>query len=354
MGEYDNSGTKVTPLRIDWDRGYVEYLDQRYLPHKEIWVKVDDAESTCRAIKDMILRGAPLIGVAGALGVYLQARRCLETGKTNSALITELLRVINELSDSRPTAVNLKWALNRVKELIHKNIGCEPEELVKLLEAEVKAIIEYEREVCAKMAQHAKEFLTSLVPNLRNVLTHCNTGALATTGIGTALGVIRKLAEDRDIFVWVDETRPYLQGARLTAWELQKDGINFKIIVDSCACYLMSRGQVDAVIVGADRITRSGDTANKIGTLALAVSANRYDIPFIVVAPRSSIDLNLKDGSSIPIEERSQEEVLNILDTRIAPLNCEAFNPGFDVTPGELISAIITEEGVYLPPFDLG
>ncbi len=341
---------KVSPLRVDWDKGIVSFIDQRIIPYEERWVEVRDGKETYQAIKDMVLRGAPLIGVAGALGVYLQAKRDIESGMSFDEILHDLEATIDLLRKSRPTAVNLFWALEKVRNAIHTSSLRDSSELLNLLRKVAEEIINYESEVCVKMSEIGAKLLLDLKPTLRRVLTHCNTGALATTGPGTALGVIRKLAElVPDLMVWVDETRPYLQGARLTAWELVKEGIDHRVISDSAAAYLMSKGLVDAVLVGADRIALNGDTANKIGTYSLSLGAKRHGIPFIVVAPISSVDPNLPDGSSIPIEERPEDEVHYIRGVRITPEQSKAFNPAFDVTPAELISYIITERGAFKP-----
>jgi len=337
----------VTPLRINWELGKVWYIDQRKIPFEENWVEVYDAETSFNAIKEMVLRGAPLIGVAGALGVFLQAKRLMEKGTDLSAMKANLKDSIDLLRKSRPTAVNLSWALNQVEAVLRE--ADSPEDLLKKLRRKAEEIINYEHDVCVKMAEIGSELLLKLNPDLHRVSTHCNTGALATTGPGTALGVIRWLAKKTDIFVWVDETRPYLQGARLTSWELIKEGIDHKVIADSVAPYLMSRGMVDAVLVGADRIARNGDTANKIGTYSLGVAAKRHGVPFIVVAPFSSIDFTLRSGDEIPIEERSEDEVHYIRGVRITPEGARAYNPAFDVTPAELISYIVTERGAFRP-----
>ena len=342
-----SSSFSVTPLRVDWEKGKVWYIDQRRIPFEEVWVETHDAETTYRAIKDMVLRGAPLIGVAGALGVYLQAKRLMERSVSLEEMRNNLSSSVELLKKARPTAVNLTWALSQVREVLEG--AHTSEELLRLLREKAQEIINYERDVCVRMAEIGSELLLRIKPDLKRVSTHCNTGALATTGPGTALGVIRWLAKKRDILVWVDETRPYLQGARLTSWELLKEGIEHKVIADSVAPYLMSKGLVDAVLVGADRIARNGDTANKIGTYSLAVAAHRHGIPFIVVAPFSSIDFSLRSGEDIPIEERSEDEVHYVRGVRITPEGAKAYNPAFDVTPAELITYIVTERGAFKP-----
>ncbi len=344
--------SEFMPLRIYWDSGTAEFIDQRRLPYEEVWVRVEDARSTYRAIKDMVLRGAPLIGVAGALGIYLEARRLSDKGENPKPLLRKLLEAIALLKDARPTAVNLSWALDKVKKGLESFEGnIDNDVIVNRLYQLVSDIIAYERDVCDRIAENGALLALELRPNLRKVLTHCNTGALATPGIGTALGIIRRLHHLKGIEVWVDETRPYLQGSRLTAWELQKEDIPHRIISDSAACYLMSKGEVDLVVVGADRIASNGDTANKIGTLSLAVCASRYGIPMVIAAPESSIDKDIEDGSLIEVELRAEEEVLTCSGVRVAPKGSRAFNPAFDVTPSELITAIVTEKKAHKYPF---
>jgi methylthioribose-1-phosphate isomerase len=310
-----SSSTAVEPIRWRGDR--LELLDQRLLPDKKVYVVCRTAEQVAKAIKDMVVRGAPAIGVAAAYGVVL--------GK-GSAKAYEVLRA------SRPTAVNLFWALERMKK-------------ARDLEAEARAI--YQEDLAANRALGERG--AELIPEAARVMTHCNTGALATAGHGTALGVIRS-AKGKNVSVIACETRPYLQGARLTAWECLQEGIPCTLITDSMAGHLMSRGEVDVVIVGADRIAANGDVANKIGTYSLAVMAKRHGVPFYVAAPLSTFDLAIPDGSQIPIEERPAEEVLGYRKVRWAPKGVRVRNPAFDVTPAELITGIISDKGVVLHP----
>ena len=305
----------VEPLRWRGDR--LELLDQRELPAKTVYIACRTAEEVARAIKDMVVRGAPAIGCAAAFGVVL--------GKGTKA-------AYEILAKSRPTAVNLFWALERMKR-------------AKDLEAEAEAI--YAEDLAANQAMG--RLGAELIPDRARVMTHCNTGALATAGHGTALGVIRS-AKDKKISVIANETRPYLQGARLTAWELLQEGIPCTLITDSMAGHLMSTGEVDVIIVGADRIAANGDVANKIGTYPLAVLAKRHAIPFYVAAPLSTFDPKIPDGSHIPIEERPATEVTGYGDKRWAPEGVSVRNPAFDVTPAELITGIICEKGVVLSP----
>jgi methylthioribose-1-phosphate isomerase len=307
--------TKVEPIRWRGDR--LELLDQRLLPDKKTYVTCRTAEQVAKAIKDMVVRGAPAIGCAAAFGVVL--------GK-GSAKAYEVLR------KSRPTAVNLFWALDRMK-------GAGD------LEAAAKAI--YDEDLAANRAMGERG--AELMPQGARIMTHCNTGALATAGHGTALGVVRS-SKSKKVSVIACETRPYLQGARLTAWECIQEGIPCTLITDSMAGHIMSRGDVDVVIVGADRIAANGDVANKIGTYPLAVMAKRHGIPFYVAAPVSTFDVDIPDGSHIPIEERPGEEVLGYRKVRWAPKGVKVRNPAFDVTPAELITGIICEKGIVLKP----
>ena len=306
---------EVEPIRWKGDR--LELLDQRLLPDQTVYVTCRTAEEVAAAIRDMVVRGAPAIGCAAAFGV------ALAQGSPSSY---EVLR------KSRPTAVNLFWALDRMKK-------------AKDLKAEAEAIFNEDL-----AANHAMGKLgAELIPKNARVMTHCNAGALATAGYGTALGVIRS-SKHKNISVIANETRPYLQGARLTAYEMVQEGIPVTLITDSMAGHLMSRGEVDVIVVGADRIAANGDTANKIGTYALAVLAKRHGIPFYVAAPMSTFDPKIRDGSKIPIEERPASEVTGYRGKRWAPEGVSVRNPAFDVTPAELITGIITERGVVKKP----
>jgi len=305
----------VQPLRWKGDR--LELLDQRLLPDQTVYVTCRTAAEVAQAIRDMVVRGAPAIGCAAAFGVVLSK------GSPESYEV---------LAKSRPTAVNLFWALDRMKK-------------AKDLEAEAIAI--FEEDLAANRAMGDRG--AALIPEGARIMTHCNAGALATAGYGTALGVIRS-AKGKNISVIANETRPYLQGARLTAYELVQEGIPCTLITDSMAGHLMSKGEVDVVVVGADRIAANGDVANKIGTYSLAVLAKRHGIPFYVAAPLSTFDPSIPDGSHIPIEERAGSEVTGYRDTRWAPQGVSVRNPAFDVTPAELITGIICEKGVVMHP----
>jgi methylthioribose-1-phosphate isomerase len=295
----------------------LELLDQRELPEKTVYVTCRTADEVARAIRDMVVRGAPAIGCAAAFGVVL------DKGSEKSFQV---------LAASRPTAVNLFWALARMRK-------------AKDLKREAEAIFAEDLAANRAMGKLGAE----LIPDRARVMTHCNAGALATAGYGTALGVIRS-AKSKIISVIACETRPYLQGARLTAWEMVQEGIPCTLITDSMAGHMLSRGEVDVIVVGADRIAANGDVANKIGTYALAVLARRHDIPFYVAAPLSTFDADIPDGSHIPIEERPAAEVTGYRDLRWAPQGVKVRNPAFDVTPAELISGLITENGVVLQP----
>jgi len=309
----------VQPIRWKGDR--LELLDQRLLPEKTVYLTCRTAAEVAAAIRDMVVRGAPAIGCAAAFGIALDKK----SGRPLDA-------AFEALASSRPTAVNLFWALERMK---------------KAKDPEAEAIAIYEEDLAANRAMG--KLGAELIPEGARVMTHCNTGALATAGYGTALGVIRS-AKDKKISVIANETRPYLQGARLTAWELVQEGIPCTLITDSMAGHLMSRGEVDVVIVGADRIAANGDVANKIGTYPLAVLAKRHGIPFYVAAPLSTFDPKIPDGSHIPIEERPAAEVTGYRGTRWAPEGVSVRNPAFDVTPAELITGIICEKGIAYPP----
>ncbi len=326
---------------IEWSDEGVRLLDQRLLPKLEQWVVLKDALGVAQAIRDMVVRGAPAIGITAAYGVVLAAReRYAESSDQWKNLIEEDLKL---LAQSRPTAVNLFWALDRMKEKMN-GLNGDP---VSALLAEAKLI--HEEDIAAN--RYMGELGAALIEAPCAVLTHCNAGALATGGIGTALGVIRAaFAANKIQHVFADETRPWLQGARLTAWEMVEENIPVTLIADGAAATLMKQGKVKWVIVGSDRIAANGDVANKIGTYSLAVAARYHGVKFMVVAPTSTVDMAIASGDDIPIEERAQSEVLTISGQRIAPQAANAWNPSFDVTPAELVDAIITEKGVVEAP----
>lgn len=316
-------------------------LDQRLLPEKEVYHLYTNYEDVAKAIKDMVVRGAPAIGITAAFGISLAVEKCslVEKNKFNDFFN----HVLNVFSKTRPTAVNLFWAIERMKRVYEKNRHLGLEDIKVVLKKEALSIYEEDINICKKIG----EIGSNLIGNNFRILTHCNAGALATSEYGTALSIIRHAySEGKNIRVFADETRPYLQGARLTSWELHKDNIPVTVICDNMAGYLMSKGEIDCIIVGADRIAGNGDTANKIGTYSLAVLANYHKIPFYIAAPISTIDIKISDGSQIPIELRSSEEITHFKGQRIVPEGVSVFNPSFDVTPSHLITAIITEKGI--------
>ncbi|MFQ3616902.1 MAG: S-methyl-5-thioribose-1-phosphate isomerase [Cyanobacteriota bacterium] len=336
--------TQVYP--VIWQDDHVWLIDQNRLPTEYDLVQISRCDDMAIAIKTMIVRGAPAIGVAAAYGMYLGARE-IETGDREQFL-RELESVATKLRATRPTAVNLFWATERMLKVARQTIG--PVEYLKtVLLQTAQAIQTEDLETCRAIGDHGLAALPTTPHKLR-LLTHCNAGALATAGYGTALGVVRSVwREDRLERLYADETRPRLQGARLTAWECVQEGIPTTLITDSMAAHCMQRGLVDAVVVGADRITANGDTANKIGTYSLALVSRAHNIPFYVAAPLSTVDFSLSDGSKIPIEQRDPIEIYQIGETIIAPEGLDYYNPSFDVTPAELITGIITEYGVVKP-----
>jgi len=302
-----------------------------------------------KAIKTMVIRGAPAIGVAAAMGIALGMKRSKATGTKQFA--TEFQRTCDLMAATRPTAVNLFWAIDRMKRTFAEAAqgGCSVDELKARLEADAHAIHDEDVASCKTMGAHG----AAMVPDNARILTHCNAGALATAGYGTALGVIRAAAEQgKKIAVLADETRPFLQGARLTAWELVKDGIDTTVITDNMTASMMRQANIDLVVVGADRIAANGDVANKIGTYGVAVLAKEHGIPFYVAAPLSTIDLNTPDGSGIPIEERNDREVTHVGSYRLTPEGARIRNPAFDVTPAKYVTAIVTEQGIARAPYD--
>ncbi|HIB68024.1 MAG TPA: S-methyl-5-thioribose-1-phosphate isomerase [Phycisphaerales bacterium] len=329
-----------------WKDNKVHMVDQRRLPTEEIWLTYETAEAVADAIKTMVVRGAPAIGVSAAYGLALEA---LNFDGTRDSLLSALEAKAAILEATRPTAINLKWALDRMLRFARKGSHSDVKELCSALVEEAQEIHAEDIRLCKAIGDAG----ATLIPQGAKVLTHCNAGALATGDYGTALGVIRS-ARDKISHVWVDETRPFLQGARLTAWELMKEEIPCRLICDNMAGHFMQRRMVDAVVVGADRITANGAVANKIGTYNLAVLCRFHEIPLYVAAPYSTVDLNLSDGMDIPIEERDRREVTHVGQTQIAPDNVPVANPAFDVTPPELVSAIITERGVIKAPFAQG
>jgi len=312
-----------------WQDGHLSMLDQRILPTREAWLPLTTHEMVAESIRDMTVRGAPAIGVAAAYGMALAAKNGADRDEASALLAA-----------SRPTAVNLFWALDRIKTM--------PSFAFEDVLAEAQKIEAEDYAMNLAIGEHG----AALIPEGANILTVCNTGALATAGHGTALGVIRSAHDaGKNIHVWTCETRPRQQGLRLTAYELVKEGIPFHSIADGAAASIMRAGKVDCVIAGADRIAANGDSANKIGTYSLAVLARHHGIPFYIAAPSSTLDVTLATGDLIPIEERTGEELTHIEGVQVGPDGCHVFNPAFDVTPGELIDGIITEKGVHRPPY---
>jgi methylthioribose-1-phosphate isomerase len=328
---------------IQWKNDRVVMLDQRLLPHREVYRVCRDHDEVATAIREMVIRGAPAIGVAAAMGVALGALNAPAKGFDR-----RFERMLADLAKTRPTAVNLSWALQRMRRIYLEHRCAGIETVKRALTAEAQKIFKDDIAANRQLGRHG-------VPLLRwakKIMTHCNAGALATAGYGTALGVLRALKESgREFEVVVNETRPFLQGARLTAWELKKEKIPATLITDNMAGYLMQNGRVDAVVVGCDRVAANGDVANKIGTYTLAVLARRHGIPFYVAGPTSSIDSACPSGKDIPIEQRDPKEVSHLFGKAMAPKGIRVVNPAFDVTAHELISAIVTEKGVIHPPY---
>jgi methylthioribose-1-phosphate isomerase len=332
---------------IIWKEDHVRIIDQTYLPRREVYNDIRDMGSMWEAIKKLRIRGAPAIGIAGGYGLYLGIKDLPEAGL--QSFWVEVDRVIDYLLSARTTAVNLEWALQRIKTTMQAN---KDESIAKIKEVALKTaktIHAEDKRICKQIGENG----APLVQKNDKILTHGNTGSLATGQYGTALSVILHAYQmGKNIEVWVRETRPLMQGARLTAWELQQYDIPMKLIVDSAAGLLMRQGKIDRIFVGADRIAANGDTANKIGTYPLAVLARCNEIPFYVAAPLSTVDEALKDGTEIPLEERGSEEITVFNESQIAPKKTPVFNPAFDVTPYEYIDGFITENGIIEPPFD--
>jgi len=332
---------------IEWlsDQNKVRFIDQTKLPGALDYVVTDDYQVICNAIKRLAVRGAPAIGVAGAYGVVIGAGRIQQ--QDYGEFVAELRRRMEELRSVRPTAVNLAWAIDRMGRILDRYHDITP--LRRALLEEALRIHAEDEVMCRSIGEHGAKLLKDGM----TVLTHCNAGSLATGGMGTALAPIYVAQEQRKkIKVFADETRPLLQGARLSAWELQANGVDVTLICDNMAAVVMRKGWVDAVLVGSDRIAANGDVANKIGTYTLALLAKHHGIPFYVAAPTSTVDPAISGGDRIPIEERSSEEVAGFGGVRTAPPGIKTFNPAFDVTPHELVAAIITEQGVHRPPYD--
>jgi methylthioribose-1-phosphate isomerase len=328
---------------IEWKNDRVIMLDQRLLPHREVYRVCRDYLQVAAAIREMVIRGAPAIGVAAAMGAALGALTAPAKSFDKS-----FEKILGTLGKTRPTAINLFWALQRMRQVYTEHRSRGVDAVKRALKEEAQKI--YKEDIAAnrQLGKHG----VSLLRDAKQIMTHCNAGALATAGYGTALGVLRALKESGKVFeVFVNETRPFLQGARLTAWELKKEKIPATLITDNMAGYLMQSGKVDAIVVGCDRVAANGDVANKIGTYTLAVLARRHSIPFYVAGPTSSIDMECPSGKEIPIEQRDPKEVSHIFGKALAPNGIHVFNPAFDVTAQDLVSAIITEKGVIRPPY---
>ncbi|MCL4459103.1 MAG: S-methyl-5-thioribose-1-phosphate isomerase [Chloroflexi bacterium] len=333
---------------LEWNDGVLRLIDQQRLPLETVILECRTYQDVALAIREMRVRGAPAIGVTAAYGVVLGALEI--KAQTREAFLRELRKIADYLQQTRPTAVNLSWALERMLSVAARSRG-DNEEIKRALLVEAQRMAEEDELANRRLASFGAE----LIKDGANILTHCNTGSLATVHYGTALGVIRTAwGQGKRIHIFVDETRPLLQGARLTAWELTQDGIPMTLITDNMAGYFMRKGQINLAIVGADRIAANGDFANKIGTYTVAVLAKEHGVPFYTAAPTSTIDLSLASGEGIPIEERSPDEVVSIRGVRIAPEGVRAANPAFDVTPARYLAGIITENGIVRPPYEEG
>ena len=337
---------------IEWTDEGVQMIDQTRLPSEEVYRTCSSYQGVAEAIRSMVIRGAPAIGVAAAMGVALGIKN--STARSISELRAEFETIARTISETRPTAVNLFWAVERMRRVFQAALAEDTSETEKIQAAKTRLVEEAQRMLAEDVAinEAMGRAGAALLPDRGTILTHCNAGALATGGYGTALGVIRAAVEaGKQIQVFADETRPFLQGARLTAWELTRYGIPVTVITDNMAGHFMKQGRIQAVVVGADRIAANGDVANKIGTYTVAVLAKENGIPFYVAAPLSTVDLKLASGEQIPIEERSAREVTHLAGVAITPENVEARHPAFDVTPHRYITAIITERGVAREPY---
>lgn len=331
---------------ISWIENKLRLIDQTKLPEALVYIECEDVETVAESIESLRVRGAPAIGVAAAYGVVIGALESIQTG---GDLTQDVPRSIERLAETRPTAVNLFWALDRMRTVFEAGTTEDAETLLDRLRTEANAIFEEDRQVCRQIGRNGADLLS----DNETVLTHCNAGGLATADYGTALAVVYTAVEEgKNISVFADETRPLLQGSRLTAWELQQSGIDVTVICDNMAGTVLRQQRINCVVVGADRIAANGDVANKIGTYGLAVLAQEHNVPFYVAAPLSTIDMSLATGDLIPIEERKAEEITRGMGKQTAPEGIHVYNPAFDVTPKELVSAIITERGVARHPFE--
>ena len=342
------SNAPAVPIALRWQgdaSGHLEILDQTLLPTRLTWLACRDVDTVVEAIRSLRVRGAPAIGIAGAYGVVVAAAEATRHGLGPEAARAHVLARAEQVASARPTAVNLRWAVERTLAVIDGQVGCDASAIGSTLLAEAQTIHDEDRKLCDAIGRHGAPLLPP-----GGVLTHCNAGALATGGAGTAVAVITTAWDSgRRFEVFADETRPLFQGARLTAWEFVQRGIPVTVLVDAAAGHLLASGRVGSCVVGADRITACGDVANKIGTYGLAVLAAAHGVPFYVAAPSSTFDLSLDDGAAIPIEERSADEVLRPLGTTVGAPGAAAFNPAFDVTPARLVRGIVTEHGVIQP-----
>ena len=341
---------KIKPVEvvksIEWIDDHLRIIDQTYLPHREFFLDIFEVGRVWEAIRSLRVRGAPAIGIAAAYGVYLGVKELPEDSL--QPFHTDVERISEYLATSRPTAVNLQWALDKAIKTAHDMQDQPVARRKKALLELAKSIHEEDKRVCAAIGGNGQE----LIPMNAQILTHCNTGSLATGQYGTALSMIYHAhLQKKKIHTWVDETRPLLQGSRLTAWELEKTGVPHHLITDSMAAWVMKEKKIDLVVVGADRVARNGDTANKIGTYALAILAKHHNIPFYVAAPLSSIDFGMESGEKIPIEERDSDEIRFIGKQQATPKETPVYNPAFDVTPHELVTAFVTERGIIRPDF---
>ncbi len=341
---------KIKPVEvvssIDWIDDHIRIIDQTYLPHREFFLDIFEVGRVWEAIRSLRVRGAPAIGIAAAYGVYLGVKDLPEDGM--QPFHTDVERICEYLATARPTAVNLQWALDQMVKTARKMQGQPVARIKETLLELAKSIHEDDKRVCAAIGQNGQE----VIPQNANILTHCNTGSLATGQYGTALSIIYHAhLQKKNIHVWVDETRPLLQGSRLTAWELEKTGVPHHLIADSMAAWVMKEKKIDLIVVGADRVAQNGDTANKIGTYGLAILARHHKIPFYVASPISSIDFGTGSGENIPIEERESDEIRFIGKQQAAPRETPVYNPAFDITPHDLITAFVTEHGLVKPVF---